>query len=108
MRIVHNGTCTMQCSVFDDIRIAKTTGFDGIEIIGPKLDRAAAIGYPIERVKRELDGFPVVAVAFVPDIDRHESADRAALLDEARIRFAQAKSLGAYRVACSLHARRAS
>jgi sugar phosphate isomerase/epimerase len=95
MKIAHNGTCTMNCSIFEDIRIAKEAGFDAIEIIGPKLDRALSIGYSLDLVERELDGFPVVGVSFIPDIDRHESTAYKALLGEAKIRFEQARRFGA-------------
>jgi sugar phosphate isomerase/epimerase len=93
--ITHNGTCTNRCSVFEDIRIAREAGFDAIEIIGPKLDNAIRLGYTTDLVRRELDGFPVVAVSFIPDIDRQEAADFKALMAEATIRFDQAKALGA-------------
>jgi sugar phosphate isomerase/epimerase len=98
MMIVHNGTCTMKCSVFEDIRIAREVGFDGIELIGPKIDRALEIGFTVDLIERELDGFPVVALSFIPDIDRFEPADYDAMIKEAKIRFAQAKRLGADRV----------
>lgn len=95
MRIAHNGTCTMSCSLFEDIRIAKQAGFDAIEIIGPKLDRAVALGYSVEFVKRSLDGFPVVALGYILDIERQSPKEYAALVNEANNRFAQAHELGA-------------
>ncbi len=85
----------MRCSVFEDIRIAKEAGFDAIEIIGPKLDNALALGYSMDLVKRELDGFPVVAVSFIPDIDRQEPEAFKAMMSEAKVRFDQARQLGA-------------
>jgi sugar phosphate isomerase/epimerase len=95
MIIAHNGTCTMNCSVFEDIRIAKAAGYDAIEIIGPKLDKALSLGYSMDLVRRHLDGFPVVGVAFIPDIERQAKAEYDALIREAKIRFDQARQLGA-------------
>jgi sugar phosphate isomerase/epimerase len=95
MRIAHNGTCTMNCSVLEDIRIAKLAGFDAIEIIGPKLDKAISLGYSLEFVKRHLDGFPVVALGYILDIERQSPDEYEALIREANSRFAQAHELGA-------------
>ncbi len=95
MRIAHNGTCTMNCSVLEDIRIAKQAGFDAIEIVGPKLDNAISLGYSIEFVKRQLDGFPVVALGYILDIERQSPDEYQALIREADNRFAQAHALGA-------------
>jgi sugar phosphate isomerase/epimerase len=93
MRIAHNGTCTMNCSVLEDIRIAKQAGFDAIEIVGPKLDNAISLGYSIEFVKRQLDGFPVVALGYILDIERQSPDEYQALIREADNRFAQAQAL---------------
>jgi sugar phosphate isomerase/epimerase len=95
MIIAHNGTCTMHCSLLEDIRIAKEAGYDAIEMIGPKLDRVLSLGYPIEFIKRELDGFPVVALGYVLDIERQSPEEYDALIREAKTRFAQAHELGA-------------
>ena len=61
MTIVHNGTCTQNCDVLTDIRIAKEAGYDGIEIIGEKLYRHLDRGFDIETVQKALDGFGVDA-----------------------------------------------
>src|SRR5579871_5559376 len=95
MLIAHNGTCTMNCSLLEDIRVAKQAGFDAIEIIGPKLDKAISLGYSIEFVKRQLDGFPVVALGYILDIERQSPEEHAALIREADKRLAQAHELGA-------------
>ena len=48
MIIAHNGTCTQNCDVLTDIRIAKETGYGGIEMIGEKLYRHLDQGSGIE------------------------------------------------------------
>lgn len=93
--IIHNGTCTMNSALLHDVRIAKESGYDGIEILAPKLDRLTAQGYSIDLVRRALDGFPAKALGYVLDIERQEPAEYKALLDEARLRIDQAASLGA-------------
>ena len=37
MKIILNGTVTMHCNLLTDVKIARETGYDGIEIIGKKL-----------------------------------------------------------------------
>lgn len=94
MQIVHNGTCTMYCNLLEDIRIAKAAGYDGIEIIGSKLCRFLDQGYTLDAVKRALDGFPVVALGYVQDIER-QGDGRTDLMDDAERMCAWAKELGA-------------
>lgn len=82
MLIAHNGTCTMHCNLVTDIKIAKETGYDGIEIVGSKLYRYLDQGFAVADVLAELDGFPVVALGFVPDIERQAPEEYEALLEE--------------------------
>ena len=49
----------------------------------------------MDLVRRELDGFPVVAISFIPDIDRQEPHQFKAMMGEAKTRFDQARALGA-------------
>ena len=82
MNIVLNGTVTHWCNVLTDIRIAKETGYAGIELIGEKLYRMLELGLDIAVVKEALDGFPAISVGFIPDIERSEPTQYAALLAE--------------------------
>lgn len=82
MLIAHNGTCTMHCNLVTDIEIAKEAGYEGIEIIGSKLYRYLEQGFSVENVLAELDGFAVVALGFVQDIERQEPDEYKALLEE--------------------------
>ncbi len=82
MIIAHNGTCTQNCDVLTDIRIAKETGYGGIEMIGEKLYRHLDQGSGIETVQEVLDGFSIVGLGYVQDIERHKPDDMEALLQE--------------------------
>lgn len=93
--IIHNGTCTANTPLLDDIRIARETGYDGIEIIGPKLDLLLGSGGTLDEVRRALDGFPAKALGFVLDIERQEPAEYRALIEETRMRIQQTVALGA-------------
>jgi len=94
MLIAHNGTCTMYCNLVTDIRVAKETGYQGIEIIGSKLYRCLEQGFGIEDVQKELDGFPVVAVGYIQDIERQEPSGYEALLNETELMCSRAQQLG--------------
>ncbi len=94
MQIVHNGTCTMYSNVISDVQIAKASGYDAIEIIGSKLYRFLDQGYSIDDLKKELDGFPVAGVGFVPDIERNDAEGYKDLLRETRKMCESAQKLG--------------
>ncbi len=93
MIIALNGTATMYCNLLTDIRIAKETGYDAIEIIGSKLYRYLDQGLTLEHLKSQLQGFPVVALGFVQDIERQEPDDYAALLQESEKMISLAEKL---------------
>ena len=95
MIIAHNGMCTINCNLLTDIRIAKETGYDGIEIIGAKLYSYLDQGLSIESVLDALGGFPVVGLGFVQDIERQEPEEYEALLQECERMCSLAQQLGA-------------
>lgn len=82
MITAHNGTCTWHSNTLTDIAIARETGYDAIELIGLKLYRYLEQGLPLSGVVEALDGFPVVGLGYVPDIERHEKRQFDALLSE--------------------------
>ena len=94
MLIVHNGSCTMHCNLLTDIRIAKETGYDGIEIIGAKLYRYLDQGFSVESILPHLEGLPVVCLGFVQDIERQEPTEYDALLAECERMCSVSKKLG--------------
>jgi len=94
MIIAHNGTCTMHCDLPTDIRIARQTGYDGIELIGSKLYRYLEQGFSLESILDELDGFPVVALGYVQDIERGDGQAHQDLLAECEKMCGLAEKLG--------------
>ena len=95
MVIAHNGMCTLQCNLLTDIRIARETGYDGIEIIGAKLYRYLDQGFGVETVVDALAGFPVVGLGFVQDIERQAPEDYEALIQETEKMCSLAQQVGA-------------
>ena len=82
MKLAHNGTCTMHSDVIGDVQIAKASGYDAIEIVGSKLYRFLDQGFTVDDLNKELDGFPVVGLGFVPDIERNDAKGYKDLLAE--------------------------
>ena len=72
MIVALNGTATMYCNLLTDIRIAKETGYEGIEIIGSKLYRYLEQGFSVEDLRPHLEGLPPISLGFVHDIERQE------------------------------------
>jgi sugar phosphate isomerase/epimerase len=94
MVIALNGTVTMYCNLLTDIRIAKETGYQGIEIIGSKLYRFLDEGFDLNVVKKALEDLPVVALGYVQDLERTEVEEHHALLKEAEKICVLAEKLG--------------
>ncbi|MBI2842027.1 MAG: sugar phosphate isomerase/epimerase [Armatimonadetes bacterium] len=94
MQIVHNGTCTHYCNLLTDIKIAKETGYDGIEIIGSKLYRYLDQGHKLEDLPPLLEDLPAVAIGYVQDIERQEPSEYDALLRETEKMCSCAEKLG--------------
>ena len=82
MILGYHSTISMHCNLLTDIRIAKETGYDGIEIMGMKLDRYLEQGFSPESLLPHLDGLARVGLGYVQDIDRQESTGYASLVDE--------------------------
>jgi sugar phosphate isomerase/epimerase len=94
MIIALSGTATMYCNLLTDIRIAKETGYDAIEIRGSKLFRYLDQGLAIDDLLYHLGGFPVVGLSFVQDIERQAPGEYTALLEECERMCGLAETLG--------------
>jgi len=94
MLIAHNGTCTMYCNLLTDIRVARETGYAGIEIIGSKLKRYLDQGYTVKDLLPHLRGLQPVSLGYIQDIERQEPNEYEALLGESEEMCGLAQSLG--------------
>lgn len=72
----------MHCNLLTDIRIARETGYSGMEIWGSKLYRYLDQGYDIDTLRKHLGDLQVVGVGYVQDIERQEQEAYAMLLQE--------------------------
>src|SRR5262245_16697154 len=64
------------------IRIARETGYAGVEIGGDKLQRYLAQGFTIDSVRSLLKDVPPIGLSYVQDIERQTPKEYDALLSE--------------------------
>ncbi|RAI64739.1 sugar phosphate isomerase/epimerase [Pseudomonas fluorescens] len=77
-----------------DIDIARTVGFDALEIYSGKLEDYLRSGYTEAELKALLKGIPVTGIGYLRDIER-QGAERDDLLKEAQRLFHLANLVGA-------------
>jgi sugar phosphate isomerase/epimerase len=94
MLIALNSQSTKHCNLLTDIRIARDTGYGGIEVNGDKLKRYLAQGYRIESLRSLLQDLPPVGLTSIRDIERQEPQDYAALLKECEGLCSVAEAIG--------------
>jgi sugar phosphate isomerase/epimerase len=82
MQIALHNLATQHSNLVTSIRIARETGYAGIEIGGPKLKKYLAQGYSLESLLPLLENVPPVGLSYVQDIERQEASQYDALLQE--------------------------
>lgn len=98
MIIAHNSSVTMHCNLLTDIRIARETGYDGMEIWGSKLYRYLDQGYSVESLRDQLGDLQVVGVGYVQDVERQEPDAYETMLQECERMCSVAAALGCQQV----------
>jgi sugar phosphate isomerase/epimerase len=93
MIIALQSLVTYHCNLLTDLRIARETGYNAIEINGTKLKRYLAQGYPLASLLPWLKDTPAVAMTYIQDIERQKPAQYAALLQETEALCALAEGL---------------
>jgi sugar phosphate isomerase/epimerase len=94
MSIALHNLATRHTNLLTSIRIARETGYAGIEIGIDKLQSYLDQGFTLESLRRLLAEVPPVGLAYVQDIERQEAGDHAALLSECEARCALAEKIG--------------
>jgi sugar phosphate isomerase/epimerase len=91
-----HGLTTMHCNVKTEIRIAKETGYDALEIIESKLLRYLDLGFKAEELVPLFESYNIhpVCINALKDIERVEPGERAALLATAERLCAAAEVIG--------------
>ncbi len=98
MQIALHNLATRHTNLVTSIRIARDTGYAGIEIGDDKLQTYLSQGFTVESVRQMLENMPPVGLSYVQDIERQAPKDHAALLAECEARCATARAIGCPRV----------
>src|SRR5262249_52879472 len=89
---LHN-LAAKHANLLTSIRIARETGYAGIEIGGDKLRRYLDQGFSPESLRPLLQDIPPIGLSYVQDIER-QGAEREALLGECEALCALAERIG--------------
>lgn len=91
-----HGISTMHGNLITDIRLAKEAGFNSLEVFYPKFIRYLANGGTIENLKNKINdaGLTVSFLSALDHIERFETRERAALMQEAEKITQEAVQLG--------------
>src|SRR3954454_11644954 len=90
---LHN-LAAKQANLLTCLRIARETGYAGIEIGGDKLTRYLAQGFSIESLRPLLKETPPIGLSYVRDIERQEPEEHEALLSECESVCTLAEQIG--------------
>jgi sugar phosphate isomerase/epimerase len=94
MFIALHNLAAKHANLLTSIRIARETGYAGIEIGGDKLTRYLAQGFGIDSLRPLLEETPPIGLSYVQDIERQEPKEYQALLGECETICALAGKLG--------------
>jgi sugar phosphate isomerase/epimerase len=94
MLIALHNLATAHSNLLTSIRIARETGYAGIEIGGGKLKSYLAQGFPLESLRPHFRDVPPVGLSYVQDIERQDPAEYAALLAECEALCSLSEQLG--------------
>lgn len=82
MLIALHSLAAKHTNLVTNIRIAKETGYAGVEISGEKLKRYLAQGFRNENLREQLKETPALGLSYVQDIERQAPKEYAALVEE--------------------------
>lgn len=97
MRFALHGMCSLHSNVMSDIRLAKETGYQGLEIHTEKLWRYINAGLTAEQFKQRLEAFQIVptAIDIIGAIEVTDKAGQRQLFQDAETLCRFAKEIGA-------------
>jgi sugar phosphate isomerase/epimerase len=94
MQIALHNLATKHVNLLTSIRIARETGYAGIEIGNEKLERYLGQGLTLDTLRPLFQVVPPIGISYVQDVERQAPNDYEALLAECEARCAQAESIG--------------
>lgn len=94
MRFALHGMCSLHSNILSDVRLAKETGYQGLEIHTEKLWRYIQAGFSAEQLKQRMDEFGIVptAIDIIGAVEVTDKASQRQLFQDSETlcRFAQA------------------
>src|SRR5262249_6950727 len=90
---LHN-LAAKHANLLTSLRIARDTGYAGVEIGAEKLQRYLAQGFAIDSLRPHLEATPPIGLSYVQDIERQEPREYEALLSECETICTLAEQLG--------------
>lgn len=94
MLIALHNLATKHTNLLTSIRIARETGYAGIEIGGDKLKRYLNQGFSVNSLRPLFKDVPPVGLSYVEDIERQEPREYQALLEECETTCSLAEQIG--------------
>ena len=97
MKFALHGMCSLHSNLLSDIRLARETGYEGLEIHTEKLWRYIQAGLTSSELKSRLDsaGLKPTAIDIIGRVEAPDRETRAAVFKEAEILSRFAKEIGA-------------
>jgi sugar phosphate isomerase/epimerase len=93
MQIALHNLATRHTNLLTSIRIARETGYSGIEIGKEKLERYLEQGLSLDALRLLLKEVPPIGLSYVQDVERQDPREYEALLAECEARCAMAESI---------------
>jgi sugar phosphate isomerase/epimerase len=90
---LHN-LAAKHANLLTSLRIARDTGYAGVEIGADKLRRYLAQGFTVESLRPHLQQTPPIGLSYVQDIERQEPREYESLRNECEAICAMAEQLG--------------
>jgi sugar phosphate isomerase/epimerase len=94
MLIALHNLAAKYSNLLTSVRIAREAGYAGIEIGSDKLRRYLSQGFGIDSLRPLLQDTPPIGLSYVQDIERQESKEYRALLDECETICTLAEKIG--------------
>lgn len=97
MRFALHGMCSLHSNIVSDIRLAKETGYQGLEIHTEKLWRYIQAGFTSEDFKSRLDqaGITPTAIDIIGSVEASDKSTQAEVFKQAETLCAFASDIGA-------------
>ncbi|GAL02765.1 inosose isomerase [Photobacterium aphoticum] len=97
MRFALHGMCSLYSNILSDIRLAKETGYEGLEVHTDKLWRYLEAGYTAQMLNERLQAAGIVpsAIDIIGGVEATTKDDQKRVFEQTEILCRVAKEIGA-------------